>query len=54
MYNVKNLICEFAQVDVVAVCMVGNEGDVQGADVRDEGQALKEVVLLVVSTRLKN
>lgn len=46
MYNVQNLVCEFAWVDVVTMRMVSDEGDVERADVWDEREALKEVMLI--------
>ena len=46
MHDVEDLVGEFAWVDIVAVRVVGDEGDVEGADVGDEGEALEEVVLL--------
>lgn len=46
MHNVEDLVGEFPGVDVVAVGMVSNKGDVERTDVWDEGQALKEMVLL--------
>lgn len=51
MHDVEDLVGEFAWVDVVAVRVVGDEGDVERADVWDEWQALEEVVLLFVSIR---
>lgn len=47
MYNIKDLVGEFAWVDVITVCMVGDEGNVQRADMRDVGQALEEVMLVL-------
>jgi hypothetical protein len=45
MDNIQDLVCEFARVDVVTVRMIGDEGDIKRADVRDEGQSLQEVML---------
>ena len=44
-HDVEDLVGEFARVDVVAVRVVGDEGNVERADVWDERQALEEVVL---------
>lgn len=49
MHNVENLVGELTRIDVAAVGMVGNEGDVQGADVGDVRKTLEEMVLLFVS-----
>lgn len=46
MYNVEDLVCQFAWIDVVAVRVVGDKRNVKRADVRNEGESLKEVVLL--------
>lgn len=48
MYNVKDLVRELARVDVVAMCVVGDEGDIQGADVWNQREALEEVMLLTM------
>ena len=45
MHDVEDLVGEFARVDVVAVRVVGDEGDVERADVWNEREALEEVVL---------
>jgi hypothetical protein len=45
-HDVEDLVGEFARVNVVAVRVVGDEGDVERADVGNEWQALEEVVLL--------
>ena len=44
-HDVEDLVGEFARVDVVAVRVVGDEGDVERADVWNEREALEEVVL---------
>lgn len=46
MYNVQNLVCEFAWVDVVTMRMVSDKGDVERADVGDERESLEEVMLV--------
>lgn len=46
-YDVEDLVCELAWIDVVTMCMIGNERNVKRADVWDEGEALEEVVLLI-------
>lgn len=51
MDNVQDLEGKFARVEVVAVDVVGDVGDVEAANVGDEGQALEEVVLFDVSNR---
>lgn len=50
MYYVEDLVGEFARIDVVAVRMVGDEGDIEGTDVWNVGQTLEKVVLRYVST----
>lgn len=49
MYNVKNLICELAWVDVAPMSMVSYVWDVQGADMRNVWKTLEEMMLLTVS-----
>jgi hypothetical protein len=44
-HDVEDLVGELARVDVVAVEVVGDVGDVEGADMRDVWEALEEVVL---------
>lgn len=44
-HDVKNLVCKFAWVDVIAMRMIGDERYVEGTDMRDVRQALEEVVL---------
>ena len=44
-HDVEDLVGEFARVDVVAVRVVGDERDVERADVWNEREALEEVVL---------
>jgi uncharacterized Fe-S cluster-containing protein len=44
-HNVEDLVSEFTWVDVTAMCVVGNEGNVKGADMRNVRETLEEVVL---------
>lgn len=46
-YNVEDLVCEFAWIDVVTMCMVGNERNIKRANVWDEREALEEMVLVI-------
>lgn len=45
MHNVEDLVGEFARVDVAAMCVVRNEGDIKRANVRDVRKTLEEVML---------
>ena len=45
MHNVEDLVSEFARINIATMRMVGDEGDVEGADVRDEREPLEEVML---------
>lgn len=45
MYNVKNLISQFAWVDIATVRMVGDVWNVERTDVRYVRKTLEKVVL---------
>jgi hypothetical protein len=49
MDDVEDLVRQFSRIDIASVCMIGNIGNVEGADVGYIWEALKEVVLLNVS-----
>jgi hypothetical protein len=52
MDDVEDLVRQFSRIDIASVRMIGNVGDVEGADVGYIWEALKEVVLLKVSVNV--
>jgi hypothetical protein len=45
MHDVEDLVGKFARIDVATMRMVGNKGNIERADMRDEREPLEEVML---------